>query len=50
MKLLFNGSIIDNENLLSHPYFWTKEKKLKFICEFSDYIELSPLKPGSTTL
>ncbi|CAD8067586.1 unnamed protein product [Paramecium primaurelia] len=50
LKLLFDDSIIHYENLLSHPYFWTKEKKLKFICEFSDYIETFPQKPGSITL
>ncbi|CAD8145725.1 unnamed protein product [Paramecium octaurelia] len=50
LKLLFDGPIIDYGNLLSHPYFWPKEKKLKFICEFSDYIETFPQKPGQTTL
>ncbi|CAK77314.1 unnamed protein product (macronuclear) [Paramecium tetraurelia] len=50
LKLLFDGPIIDYDNLLSHPYFWTKERKLKFICEFSDYIETFPQKPGQITL
>lgn len=22
-----------------HPYFWSKQKKLLFLCEFSDYLE-----------
>ncbi|KAM3127436.1 hypothetical protein pb186bvf_020469 [Paramecium bursaria] len=24
---------------LNHPYFWSKQKKLLFLCEFSDYLE-----------
>ncbi|CAK68789.1 unnamed protein product (macronuclear) [Paramecium tetraurelia] len=43
MKLLLDQSIGNPQCIFTHPYFWTKQKKLSFICEFSDYVETYPL-------
>ncbi|CAD8070322.1 unnamed protein product [Paramecium sonneborni] len=50
LQLLFDNPINKQKNLLLHPYFWNKEKKLKFICEFSDYVETSPQEIGQIVI
>ncbi|CAD8076258.1 unnamed protein product [Paramecium sonneborni] len=50
LKLILDQSITDPQAVLQHPYFWTKQKKLSFICEFSDYVETYPLPLDQTSI
>lgn len=32
------------DEILSHPFFWSEEEKLIFICDLSDYLEANGFK------
>jgi len=40
----------DFTTIQKHPLFWANQRKLAFICEFSDYVETFPLAPDALPL